>query len=272
MRGVTGAEVTVYGPNRGLHSGHYGNWAPGPGWRLAQLLASMKDKKGRVLIKDFYKSAAPVSVAERAAIAALPSVDDMLRETFGLAETELDNAPLAERLLLPALNLKGLKSAEVGALSRNVIPPSATATIGLRLVKGNDPERMLNILEGHIKKMGYHIVREDPDDETRAKYPLIAKVTRGAGYPAVRSQMDDPRVAPLVSALNSAAGDDLVLNPSLGGSLPLYMFEEAADAPIVILPIANYDNNQHSADENIRIGNLFYGIDAYAAVLTMEAD
>ena len=269
VRGVTGMEVTVYGPNRGLHSGHYGNWAPGPGWRLAQLLASMKDKKGRVLIKDFYKSSAPVSKAERAAIAAAPPVDDALRETFGLAETEMDNAPLGERLLLPALNLKGLKSAEVGALSRNVIPPTATASIGLRLVKGNDPEAMLDLVEAHIERQGYVIVREEPDAATRMAHPLITKVTRSSGYPAVRSRMDDTRVAPLIAALETATDGELILTPSLGGSLPLYMFEQASDAPIVILPIANYDNNQHSADENIRIGNLFYGVDAYAAVLTM---
>lgn len=271
VRGVTGLDVTVYGPNRGLHSGHYGNWAPGPGWRLAQLLASMKDEKGRVLIRDFYKSSAPVSKAERAAIAAAPSVDDDLRAMFGLAETEMDNAPLAERLLLPALNLKGLKSAEVGAAARNVIPPAATASIGLRLVKGNNPEAMLDLVEAHIERQGYRIVREEPDAATRAAHPLIAKVTRGSGYPAVRSRMDDPTVAPLIAALGSAT-TDLILTPSLGGSLPLYMFEETSDAPIVILPVANYDNNQHAADENIRIGNLFYGIDAYAAALTMAAE
>ncbi len=272
VRGVTGLDITVYGPNRGLHSGHYGNWAPGPGWRLAQLLAGMKDEKGRVLIKDFYKSAAPISKAERTAIAAIPDTDAELRETFGLAETEMDNAPLGERLLLPALNLKGLKSAEVGALSRNVIPPTATASIGLRLVKGNDPEAMLDLVEAHIEKEGYVIVREEPDAAMRVKHPLIAKVTRSGGYPAMRSNMDDARVAPLISALKEAAGDDLILNPSLGGSLPLYMFESVSDAPIVILPIANYDNNQHSADENIRLGNLFYGVDAYAAVLTMASE
>lgn len=269
VRGVTGLELTVYGPNRGLHSGHYGNWAPGPGWRLAQLLASMKDENGKVRIKDFYKSAAPVSDAERAAIAAAPNVDDRLREAFGLAETEADNAPLGERLLLPALNLKGLKSAEVGDASRNVIPPSASASIGLRLVKGNDPQAMLDLVEAHIERQGYHIVREEPDAETRARHPLIAKVTRSGGYPAVRSDMADARVTPLIDALRVAASD-LILTPSLGGSLPLYMFEENSDAPIVILPIANYDNNQHAADENIRLGNLFYGIEAYAAVLTME--
>ncbi len=269
VRGVTGLEVTVYGPNRGLHSGHYGNWAPGPGWRLANLLASMKDKKDRIRIKGFYQSTEPLTEADRAAIAAAPAIDDDLRETFGLAATEAKGTPLGERIALPALNLKGLKSAEVGDKARNIIPPSATASIGLRLVKGNVPADMLDLVEAHIKRQGYHIVREEPDAATRVAHPLIAKVVRSGGYPAVRSRMDDPAVAPVIAALRRAA-PDLVLTPTLGGSLPLYMFKDVSDAPIIILPIANFDNNQHAADENIRIGNLFYGIDAYAAVLTMD--
>lgn len=270
VRGVTGMEVTVYGPNRGLHSGHYGNWAPGPGWRLSRLLATMKDDDGRVLIKNFYKSAAPVTKADRAAIAAMPPIDDKLRETFGLAETEMNDAPLAERILLPALNLRGLKSAEVGAGAANVIPTSATASLGLRLALGDDPENMLDLVETHIARQGYHIIRDEPDAATRAAFPLIAKVTRSEGYPAVRTRIDDPAFKPLIAAVRAAAGDGLVLAPTLGGSLPLYMFTGASPAPVVILPIVNYDNNQHAADENIRLGNLFYGVDALAAALVME--
>lgn len=265
-RGVAGLEITVYGPNRGLHSGHYGNWAPGPGWRLARLLASMKDDDGRVLVKDFYKSTPPLSKADRSAIAALPPIDDELRVRFGLAQTEMDGAPLAERILLPALNLKGLRSAGVGADSRNVIPPTASASIGIRLVEGNDPKAMLDLVEAHIRRQGYHIVREDPDDATRLAHPLIAKAIRSEGYGAVRSRMDDPAVEPFIRSLKAAA-PDLLLVPTLGGSLPLPLFRTVSDAPIVILPIANFDNNQHAADENIRLGDFFYGVEAYAAVL-----
>lgn len=269
-RGVTELEITVYGPNRGLHSGHYGNWAPGPGWRLARLLATMKDDDGRVRVKDFYRSGAPITKADRAAIAAMPPIDDELRVAFGLAETEMHDAPLAERLLLPALNLRGIKSADVGAAATNLIPTTATASLDLRLVAGNDPEAMLDLVEAHIARQGYHIVREEPDAQTRANHALIARVTRGEGYRAVRSRLDDPAFAPLIKAVGRAAGGELVLAPTLGGSLPLYVFEEARKAPIIILPIANYDNNQHAADENLRLGNLFYGIDAFAAALTME--
>ena len=94
-----------------------------------------------------------------------------MRKEFGLAETENDNAPLGERIALPALNLKGVKSAEVGDKARNIIPPSATASIGLRLVKGNDPDAMLDLVEAHIERKGYHIIRDDPTDDERAAYP-----------------------------------------------------------------------------------------------------
>ncbi|MEZ5895407.1 MAG: M20/M25/M40 family metallo-hydrolase [Parvularculaceae bacterium] len=267
-RGVTDMDITVYGPNRGLHSGHYGNWAPGPGWRLANLLASMKDVEGRVLIRDFYKGTKPVSAADRRAIEAMPPVDDALRAEFGLAETEMNNALLAERILLPALNLKGLKSAEVGEKARNVIPPTATASIGVRLAAGNDPAVMLDRIEKHITREGYFIVREEPDQAVRLAHPLIAKITRHGGYSAVRTPIDDPEIAPLTAALKKAA-PDLILTPTLGGSLPLFLFTKVSDAPIVILPIANFDNNQHSADENIRLGDFFSGVEAYAAALVM---
>ncbi|MBT8472060.1 MAG: M20/M25/M40 family metallo-hydrolase [Marinicaulis sp.] len=268
VRGVTGMDITVYGPNRGLHSGHYGNWAPGPGWRLVNLLASMKNEDGDVLIEGFYDSTTPINAAELDAIRSAPDVDKKLRKQLGLAKTEANNALLAERILKPALNLKGLKSANVGDKARNIIPPEAMASIGLRLVKGNDPEDMLDLVEAHIERQGYVITREDPDEKMRRKHSLIAKITRNDGYPAMRSEMDDPAFEPLIDAL-SAVSDELILTPTLGGSLPLYMFETASDAPLVILPISNHDNNQHAADENIRIGALFYGVRAYAALLTM---
>lgn len=269
VRGISSFDLTVYGPNKGLHSGHYGNWAPGPGWRLAQLLASMKNAEGNVQIDGFYESTVPLSIAEREAVAATPYIDEELRNALSLSVTEHDNAPLAERIMLPALNLKGLKSAGVGRNARNVIPPSATASIGIRLAKGNDPSAMLDLVEAHIQREGYQIVRETPNHQIRMEFPLVAKIIRREGYPAVRSDMNDPEIAPLVDALRVVA-KDLILFPTLGGSLPLYLFEKTVPAPIVILPIANHDSNQHAADENIRLGSLFYGVEAFAATLTMK--
>ena len=138
------------------------------------------------------------------------------------------------------------------------------------MVKGNDPEHMRNLVEAHIRTQGYHIVREDPDMETRRRYPKIAKVTHGGGYRAARTDMNLPIARQLVAAIREAAGEQgLVVVPSLGGSLPLYLFTEVMNQPAVVVPIANHDDNQHAPDENLRVRNLWYGIDLYAALLTM---
>ena len=110
VRGVTGLEVTVYGPSRPLHSGHYGNWAPVPGQMLAELLASMKAPDGRVTVPGFYETVEPLGDLERAALQSLPDYDGQLMAELGLMRTEGEGASLAERLLLPSLTVRGLSS------------------------------------------------------------------------------------------------------------------------------------------------------------------
>jgi acetylornithine deacetylase/succinyl-diaminopimelate desuccinylase-like protein len=270
VRGYTSLEITVYGASRNLHSGHYGNWSPNPGMMLAQLLASMKSEEGEVLIEGFHDSVEPIGEAERAALSTVPAVDEALREELGLARTEGGGALLSERLLLPSLNVRGLGSGNVGDLARNVIPKTAIASIDVRLVKGNDPEAMLDLIESHIRDQGYFIVREEPDQATRLANPRIAKVRRAtSGYEAARTDMNQPIVGLLTEAVRQATGEDVILTPSLGGSLPLYLFNEILDRPVVIVPIANHDDNQHAPNENLRLANLWYGIDLMAAILTM---
>ncbi len=270
VRGITGMEITVYGPLRPLHSGHYGNWAPNPAQMLAQLLASMKDEEGRVLVEGFYDTVEPLKEAERAALARLPAYDAELRRELGLGWTEGGGAPLAERLLLPSLNIRGITAGYTGELTQNVIPSTATASLDIRLVKGNDPAHMRRLVEEHIRKQGYHIVREDPDLETRLRHPRIAKVRGEGGYPAARSSMDTPILQEVVAAARRAAGGaEVVLSPGSGGSLPLYLFTDVLAKPIVMVPMVNHDNRQHAPDENLRIGNLWYGIALCAEIFLM---
>lgn len=269
VRGVTGMEVTVYGPNRPLHSGHYGNWAPVPGQQLANLLASMKDEEGNVIIEGFYDDIDPLGDLERKAIDAIPLIDGDLKNELGIKNPE-GTESYNERLLRPSLTIRGLSSGNTGKLARNVIPATATASLGIRLVKGCDPEKQKDLVEAHIKKQGYFIVREDPDQETRMKYDKIAKVTRGGGYPAARTSMDLPIIQDVITRAKVVTGDELILLPTLGGSLPLYLFTDELQKPAIVLPIANHDNNQHAADENLRIGNLWYGIKLMSALMTIE--
>lgn len=269
-RGVTGLDLTVYGPARPLHSGHYGNWAPVPGQMLASLIASMKNDEGNVTVEGFYDTVAPLGRQEREALERLPVYDEQLAAELGLAWTEGGGATLAERLLLPSLTVKGLRSGNVGEQARNVIPDRAEAALGVRMVKGNEPSAMLDLVENHIRSQGFHIVREDPDLETRGRHRKLVKVVRGGGYPAARTDMDLPIAESVIEAVQLAAGGDALMVPALGGSLPLYLFTEGLGKPAIVLPIANHDNNQHASNENIRIGNLWYGIDLYASLLAMR--
>lgn len=268
VRGFTSLEITVYGATRELHSGHYGNWAPVPGRLLSELLASMYSADGTVAVDGFYDGVEPLDQASRAALATLPNFDDELRRELGLARTE-GSARLDDRILQPSLTIHGLRSADVGAGARNVIPVRATASLGIRLVKGNEVVRMQELIEAHIRRQGFHIVRDEPDQATRLAHDRIARVTRGGGYPAARTRMDDPLAQTVIAGARRGAGDDLLLVPGLGGSLPLYLFTELLSRPAITVPIANHDNNQHAANENLRIANLWYGMELYAALLTM---
>jgi acetylornithine deacetylase/succinyl-diaminopimelate desuccinylase-like protein len=269
VRGIAQLEITVYGAGRYLHSGHYGNFAPNPALELARLLASMKDAGGRVTIAGFYDSATPLGEAERRALAAIPPFEDELRRDLGLAASEGGDARYGERMALPSLNVRGFVSGSVGETARNVIPPEATASLDLRLVEGDDPEAMLDLVEAHVRRQGWHVVAEPPDHPTRLAHPRIARLVRSPHYRAVRTAMDLPIVAPVVAAAEAAAGREVVLTPTLGGSLPLYLFEDLSGLPLIGVPIVNHDNNQHAPNENLRIANLWYGIDLLAVLLTM---
>ena len=115
VRGFTDLELTVYGPARELHSGHYGNWAPNPALELARLLASMKDAAGRVTIDGFTADTRPPTAAEQAVLDAMPPVEAGLLDRLGLAAAEVPGSRLLDRLMLPSLNVRGLRAADVGA-------------------------------------------------------------------------------------------------------------------------------------------------------------
>ncbi len=273
-RGIVTLSLTVYGPSESLHSGHYGNWAPNPAVRLAHLLASMRSVDGRVLIKGFYDSVVGLKTAEAKALAEVPGYEHQIKELYSFAGTESPGKSLLQAIQLPALNVNGIHSGWVGAQARTIIPPAAEAAIDIRLVKGNDPVDMLNKVITHIEAQGYRVIDKDPDRAARLSSPLLAKVVVAeTGYRAARTAMDLRMSAMTIQALKTLGGRKPVLLPSLGGSLPNYIFEDVLGVDAVIgVPIANHDNNQHQPDENIRIGHLWTGMETMAAIMSMGMD
>lgn len=271
VRGDTNVDLTVYGAKRPLHSGHYGNWSPNPAIVLARLLASMKDDAGRVTIAGWYDDVDPLGEAERRAIAAAPDFDDELKKQLGLSRTEGAGKSLLELINEPSLNINGMSSGDVGALARNVIPTTATAVLDLRLVKGNDYRRQVGRLMEHIRKQGFYIIDHDPTDDDRLQHGLIAKVVhRSGGYNAERTRMDLPISLAVIEAVQSTSVEPVVKLPTAGGSLPLSIISDNLRTVTITVPIANYDNNQHAENENVRLQNLWDGIEIFAAIMRMH--
>lgn len=268
VRGDTHLEVTVFGPKRPLHSGHYGNWAPNPGMLLAKLLASMKDESGKVLVKGFYDDVTPLSAAEKVALAKVPPVEAALQKELGIAQVENPKQSLAEAINQPSLNINGITVAGTGKYSANVIPVKAVASIDLRLVMGNDWKKQQDKMIQHIQSQGYFVTSKEPTDEERIRYPKIAMVVRSGGYNAQKTSMQHPLAQKVVDAVTAAQGK-VVLTPTLGGSLPLFVFEQYLKTPPITVPIANHDNNQHAENENIRLKNLFDGIVTFASIMLL---
>jgi acetylornithine deacetylase/succinyl-diaminopimelate desuccinylase-like protein len=271
VRGDTNVDVTVYGAKRPLHSGHYGNWSPNPAAVLVRLLASMKDDAERVTIAGWYDDTQPLGEAEKRAIAEAPQYDEELKKQLGLAHTEGGGKSLLELINLPSLNINGMSSGDVGALARNVIPTTATVVLDLRLVKGNDYRRQVQRLTDHIRKQGFYVIDREPTDEERLKHSLIAKVIhRSGGYNAERTPMDLAISLAVIEAVQSTSPQSIVRLPTAGGSLPLSIITENLRTVTITVPIANYDNNQHAENENLRLQNLWDGIETFAALMTMK--
>lgn len=266
LRGIVSVRLTVYGPIRPLHSGHYGNWAPNPAMRLAQLLATMKGSDGEVLVEGWDNDVVPFGPAERAAIAAYPHDDAEQRAQFQLGSTDGGGMTRLELISRPSLNVRGMRSLFTGPEARTLVPDVAVAELDLRLVAGNDPARQAAKLRRHIERQGYVVVTGVPDSSTRVATPRLVRMEVNDGYPAGRTALDAPAARAVTTALAAAGLGEPVVMPTQGGTGPAYVFIDILGAPFVTIPTVNHDNNQHAENENLRAGNLFRAIEILAAV------
>lgn len=266
-RGIVTLELTVYGPKFALHSGHYGNWVSNPAVRLAQLLASMKDDRGRVTIQGFYDGIPPLTEAEREVLNGVPDDWEKLRGLVGVAEPDGVAATLQEALQLPTLNVRGLKSGYVAAQARTIIPSEATAAIDVRLVKETRSRSMVEKILAHIRQQGYHVVSGEPDQETRLKHSKIVRVVARNGTEAYRTDLDSAQGKWVTQVLEKMWGVPPVRIRTSGGTVPISPFIQALGFPAISVPTVNFDNNQHGENENLRLGHFWKAIVTVAALL-----
>jgi len=231
----------------------------------------MKDDDGHVLVKGFYDDVIPLTPAEKTAVAAIPSVEDELQRDLGVARPEVLGRSLFEGFNLPTLNINGIQGANVGAQAANVIPTVARAVLDLRLVLGNDASRQVQKVITHIQAQGWRVLDHDPTDEERARYARLIRVdVKPGGYNAQRTPLDTPVAQQVAAAVQSTVDAPIVLQPSLGGTLPLITIEQLLGTKLLTVPIVNFDNNQHAENENVKVQSLWDGLETYAALMTMK--
>lgn len=266
-RGILTLTLTTYGPVSPLHSGHYGNYVPNPVFRMARLLTNMKAEDGRVLIPGFYEGIQldPITAKQ---IAAVPDDLATLNSRLGIAQAEKVGTNYQESLIYPSLNVRGIKAAEVGAMAATIIPDKAVAEIDIRTVRASEPARLIELVKKFIRDEGYYIVTNEPTAEERAKYDKIIKIGSRPAYGAFSTEMQSEVGLWIQRAIQKTTSQPLVKLPTMGGSVPISPFVAQLGVNAVIVPTVNTDNNQHSANENLRLGNYFEGIRTMIGLLT----
>src|SRR5215471_14935592 len=270
-RGNTVVHLTVYGPKSNLHSGHYGNYAPNPAQRLAALLATMKDDDGRVIVKGYYDGV-KLSDAERKVLADVPDDEMAIRKRLGIAKAEAVGRNYQEALQYPSLTIRGMAAASVGDKAANIVPSRAVAEINLRTTPGADPAYLFAAIEAHIRAQGYHLTKGEPGDEERATHDKIASFVLLSGSRAAFTPLDADVGTWAAAALSKTFAKNgvaakIVRIRMMGGTVPTEALVDALAIPFVIVPLVNNDNNQHSFDENVRVGHLLDGTRAFTGLL-----
>ena len=265
-RGIVTIQLKVHGPKFPQHSGHYGNYVPNPAVRLSQLIASMKDDDGKVTIPGYYDGIT-ISEEARTIMSAVPDDEKFIRKSIGISESDKVANNYQESIQYPSINVRGMQSGWVEKEVRTIIPSYALAEIDVRVVKETDPNRMIKLIKNHIKSQGYYLIDRDPKDNERSKYNKIASFNYRIGYQAFRTPVNSEIAYWLRAAIVNGFGKEPIIKRTSGGSIPISPFVNTLNIPAVTVPTVNPDNNQHSPNENLRVGNLIESIRTHVSLL-----
>ena len=270
-RGICEMTITTFGPRQPVHSGNYGNYTPNPAQHLAKLLASMKDDDGGVLIPGYYDGV-QLTPEDKIILKQVPDDEQSMNKFLGIAKPDAVGNNFQEAMQYPTLNIRGLNSLYVGKDARTLIPDKAVAEIDIRLVPASDPARLIKLVEEHIQKQGFTLLRNAPSEEERLKYPKIAVVNSYISYAAFQTPFTSVPGIWLTKAMHHAFGKDPIRIKTAGGSIPIAPFIVTLNIPAVAVPTVNADNNQHAENENIRVGNYLEAVKTFLAVLSQPIE
>lgn len=201
-------------------------------------------------------------------LAAVPDDEVAIRAALGIARADSIGENLQESVQYPSLNIRGLSSGWVGPESRTIVPATATAEIDVRLVKESDPDYLVGLIRQHIEDLGYYVIDREPTEQERQTRSGIVRFTSNFSYAAYRSGFDEAAGRLARKGLTHLYGQEPILIRTSGGSIPISPFVETLGIPAASVPTVNIDNNQHSPNENLRVGSFLEGIAITTAVLS----
>jgi acetylornithine deacetylase/succinyl-diaminopimelate desuccinylase-like protein len=271
-RGAAPVTLTVYGPRSPLHSGHYGNYAPNPAQRLANLLASMKGDDGRVKVAGYY-ARNRLTTADLKVLGESGDDEVTLRKRIGIKEADRVGKSYQEALQYPSLDVRGMAAANIGDKVAGIIPNQAVAEIDLRTTVEANSAYLVGLVRRHVQQQGYHLVDSEPTDEERATYARLAQIKVGVTAEAERQPIESPIGRWVTAGLSSAYDEPgRTLRPvrlrMMGATVPTHEIVGPLKVAFVLVPVVNADNNQHSYDENLRMGNFLTGMRSMLGLLT----
>ena len=268
-RGISQITLKTYGPVVPQHSGHFGNYAPNPVFRMSNILSSMKDENGIVKIKGYYDGIS-ISDETRKYLDDVPDDEENMLIKMQFKNAELVGNSYQEAMQFPSLNVRGIKAGWVEDEVRTIVPSECIAEIDVRLVIESDGYRLHDLIKKHIESLGYIILDHEPTMEERMKYDKIVKFNSSVSYPAFRTDIDSDLGSWLSKTLTKTFGVKPVLKRTSGGSVPISPFVNTLNIPAVGVPTVNKDNNQHSPNENIKLINYSKGIETFIGILSSE--
>jgi acetylornithine deacetylase/succinyl-diaminopimelate desuccinylase-like protein len=265
-RGIAMVTLTTYGPTAPQHSGHYGNYLPNPVFHLSRILSSAKDADGRVTIPGWYDGV-HLDAETKRILDAVPDDEPAILRSMGVATRDRVGDNLQEAVQYPSLNVRGIRAGWVGDEARTIVPDEAIAEIDIRLVAESDADMLVALLRRHVESQGFHVLQRAPTLEERRTIPRIASMVHHRAYGAFRTPFDSEPGRWLTAAFTYLYGETPIRIRTSGGSIPISPFVETLGVPAVSVPTVNPDNNQHSPNENLRVGSFVEGIRIMLAVL-----
>ena len=265
VRGALTLDLHLFTAISDMHSGHFGGFTPNAAYEMARLLTTMRNKEGKVLIQGFYEDIKELTSEELMFLEEIPKIEQMICDQFGIKQPE-QNYTLQELINRPTFNIRGFQAGYVGEKASNIIPTYAQASLDIRLVNGMKPEKVIQSIINHLGSEGVYITQNNPSQALLRKYGQTIKIEPKGSFKAIKTDLLLELPRKILQVVQQSGTENWVIEPTEGGSLNFEIFQEL-DMPLITLPVSNFDCNQHTHDENLRLDYFHRGINIFKELL-----